>query len=162
MKVDLTSEFRYQPPRTILYVSVPFISAGGCAGSMKNLPWKVQSPSNTLRASCSLPGLGMSWGRGAAQQSATIATMVFMSFPSLSKDAHFTPVGCDVKKSSSNVSVRLIGALRELFARVGPSKRMKDMLTLLLCAFLQDDLVAGEVKKLAGDMKFTEGPVADG
>jgi len=36
------------------------------------------------------------------------------------------------------------------------------MIALLLCALLQDDLVAGEVKKLAGDMKFTEGPVADG
>lgn len=34
--------------------------------------------------------------------------------------------------------------------------------TLLLCALVQSDLVAGEVKKLAGDMKFTEGPVADG
>lgn len=34
--------------------------------------------------------------------------------------------------------------------------------TLLLCALLQSDLTAGEVKKLAGDMKFTEGPVADG
>jgi gluconolactonase len=36
------------------------------------------------------------------------------------------------------------------------------MIVILLCAFLQDDLVAGEVKKLAGDMKFAEGPVADG
>lgn len=36
------------------------------------------------------------------------------------------------------------------------------MMTLLICALLQNDLVAGEVKKLAGDMKFTEGPVADG
>ena len=34
--------------------------------------------------------------------------------------------------------------------------------TLVLCALLQNDLVAGDVKKLAGDMKFTEGPVADG
>ena len=34
--------------------------------------------------------------------------------------------------------------------------------TLLVCALLQSDLVAGDVKKLAGDMKFTEGPVADG
>jgi gluconolactonase len=36
------------------------------------------------------------------------------------------------------------------------------MMTFLLCALLQSDLTAGEVKKLAGDMKFTEGPVADG
>src|SRR5436190_5149841 len=36
------------------------------------------------------------------------------------------------------------------------------MTTLILCALLQNDLTAGEVKKLAGDMKFTEGPVADG
>ena len=36
------------------------------------------------------------------------------------------------------------------------------MTTLILCALLQNDLAAGEVKKLAGDMKFTEGPVADG
>ena len=36
------------------------------------------------------------------------------------------------------------------------------MATLLLCALLQDDFVAGEVKKLAGDMKFTEGPISDG
>ena len=36
------------------------------------------------------------------------------------------------------------------------------MTTLLLCALLQSDLAAGEPKKLAGDMKFTEGPVADG
>ncbi|MBI3857598.1 MAG: SMP-30/gluconolactonase/LRE family protein [Planctomycetes bacterium] len=34
--------------------------------------------------------------------------------------------------------------------------------TLLLFACLQSDLAAGDVKKLAGDMKFTEGPVADG
>ena len=34
--------------------------------------------------------------------------------------------------------------------------------TLLLGALLQHELAAGEVKKLAGDMKFTEGPVADG
>lgn len=32
---------------------------------------------------------------------------------------------------------------------------------ILLAALLQADLVAGEVRKLAGDMKFTEGPVAD-
>lgn len=36
------------------------------------------------------------------------------------------------------------------------------MTTLILCALLQNDLTSGEVKKLAGDMKFTEGPVADG
>lgn len=36
------------------------------------------------------------------------------------------------------------------------------MTTLILAALLQSDLVAGEPKKLAGDMKFTEGPVADG
>jgi gluconolactonase len=36
------------------------------------------------------------------------------------------------------------------------------MMTLLLCALLQNELTAGDVKKLAGDMKFTEGPVADG
>lgn len=33
---------------------------------------------------------------------------------------------------------------------------------ILLLALLQSDLAAGEVRKLAGDMKFTEGPVADG
>lgn len=31
---------------------------------------------------------------------------------------------------------------------------------LLMISFLQSDLAAGEVKKLAGDMKFTEGPIA--
>src|SRR5262245_6305336 len=34
--------------------------------------------------------------------------------------------------------------------------------TLLWFALLQNDLAAGEVKRLAGDMRFTEGPVADG
>ncbi|MFN3486526.1 MAG: SMP-30/gluconolactonase/LRE family protein [Planctomycetota bacterium] len=34
-------------------------------------------------------------------------------------------------------------------------------LALTLAALLHGDLVAGEVRKLAGDMKFTEGPVAD-
>jgi gluconolactonase len=32
---------------------------------------------------------------------------------------------------------------------------------IVLAALLQADLAAGEVRKLAGDMKFTEGPVAD-
>ena len=36
------------------------------------------------------------------------------------------------------------------------------MILILLGALLQSDLTAGDVKKLAGDMKFTEGPVADG
>ena len=37
------------------------------------------------------------------------------------------------------------------------------MIALMLAlALSQSDLVSGEVKKLAGDMKFTEGPVADG
>jgi gluconolactonase len=36
------------------------------------------------------------------------------------------------------------------------------MIALALCLLLQSDLAAGEPKKLAGDMKFTEGPVADG
>jgi gluconolactonase len=39
----------------------------------------------------------------------------------------------------------------------------KDMITtLMLCLLAQSDLAAGEPRKLAGDMKFTEGPVADG
>ena len=33
---------------------------------------------------------------------------------------------------------------------------------LMALAFAQSDLAAGEPRKLAGDMKFTEGPVADG
>ncbi|HVE41524.1 MAG TPA: SMP-30/gluconolactonase/LRE family protein [Planctomycetota bacterium] len=36
------------------------------------------------------------------------------------------------------------------------------IVTMLLCCLAQSDLAAGEPKKLAGDMKFTEGPVADG
>jgi len=36
------------------------------------------------------------------------------------------------------------------------------MITLALCLLLQSDLAAGEPKKLAGHMKFTEGTVADG
>jgi gluconolactonase len=36
------------------------------------------------------------------------------------------------------------------------------MIPLALCLMLQSDLAAGEPRKLAGEMKFTEGPVADG
>jgi gluconolactonase len=34
--------------------------------------------------------------------------------------------------------------------------------TLFLLVALQTDLAAGDVRRLAGDMKFTEGPIADG
>jgi hypothetical protein len=81
--VDLTSEFKYHPPRMIFDVSVPFISIGGWAGSMKNLPWNVHSPSKTLRASCSLPGFGIScWAAATTNRAAMTA---FISFPPLTR-----------------------------------------------------------------------------
>src|SRR5262249_239818 len=65
LSIELTS---HSPPRSILYVTVPFDSTPP--------PFMVTSqvPASFLRISCSGPGLGGSWARAAGTTSSARAT----------------------------------------------------------------------------------------